>query len=84
MARALAHGDIVVEVASRGGVKINVDGSGLQECMESASFHDIQAQAARKLEKWDENMANAEQVVYSSFLVGAAREATVDVDGLVK
>ena len=38
MARALAHGDIVVEVASRRGVKINVDGSGLQECMQSAAL----------------------------------------------
>ena len=52
--------------------------------MESSSFHDIQVEATRKLEKWDENMDSAEEVVYSSFLVGAAREAGVDVDGLVK
>ena len=52
--------------------------------MESSSFHDIQVEAARKLQKWDENMESAEEVVYSSFLVGAAREVGLDVDGLVK
>ena len=52
--------------------------------MESSSFHDIQVEAARKLEEWNEGMASAEDVVYSSFLVDAAREAGVDVDGLVK
>ena len=84
MARALAHGEIVMEVAAKKGVKISVDGSGLRECMESSSFKEIQAEAARKLSKWDQNMDSAEEVVYSSFLVGAAREAGVDVDGLVK
>ena len=72
MARALVHGEIVVEVASQKGVKITVDGSGLRE---SSSFHDIQVEASRKLQKRDENMDSAEKVVYSSFLVGAAREA---------
>ena len=84
MARALAHGEIVVDVAARRGVKISVDGSGLRECMESSSFKDIQSEAARKLSKWDENMESAEEVVYSSFLVSAAREAGVDVDRLVR
>ena len=84
MARALAHGDIVVEVAARKGVKINVDGSGLRECMESSSFQEIQAEAAKKLSRWDENMQCAEEVVYGSFLVSAARESGIDVDGLVK
>ena len=43
MARALAHGDIVVEVAAKKGVKISVDdGSGLRECMESSSFQEMQ------------------------------------------
>ena len=79
VARALVHGDIVMEVAARKGVKISVDGSGLRECMESS---DIQVEAARKLEEWNEDMASAEDVVYSSFLVDAAREAGVDVDGL--
>ena len=37
IARALAHGDIVVEVAARKGVKVSVDGGGLQECMETSS-----------------------------------------------
>ena len=54
--RLLVHGEIVVEVAARKGVKINVDGSGLRECMESSSFQAIQAEAARKLRKWDENV----------------------------
>ena len=74
MVRALAHGDIVVEVAARKGVKISVDGSGLNECMESSSF---QAEAARKLARRDTNMEIAEKVVYSNFLVSAAREAGV-------
>ena len=84
MARALAHGDIVVEVAAKKGMKISVDGSGLKECMESSSFKEIQAEAARRLSTWDENMNSAEDVVYGSFLVSAAREAGVDVDGLMK
>ena len=84
MARALAHGDIVVEVAAKKGVKISVDGSGLRECMESSSFKEIQAEATRKLSSWDDNMESAEEVVYSSFLVSAAREAGVDVDGMMK
>ena len=81
-ARALAHGNIVVEVAASKGVNINVDGCGLRECMESSSFQEIQREAARKLSRWDSNMEIAEKVVYSSFLVSAAREAGVDVDGL--
>ena len=83
MARALVHDKIVVEVAARRGVTINVDGSGLRECMESSSCKEIVSEAARKLSKWDENMANAENVVYSSFLVSAAREA-IDVDRIVR
>ena len=51
MARALAHGEIILEVAARKGVKISVDGSGLRECMESSSIKDIQSKAARKLSK---------------------------------
>ena len=73
MAKALAHGEIVVEVAAKRGVRINVDGSGLRECMESSSFKVIQSEVTRKLCKWDENMASAEEVVYSSFLMNAAR-----------
>ena len=73
----MAHGDIVVEVAARKGVKISVVGSGFNECMESSSFQEIQAEAARKLARWDTNMEIAEKVVYSSFLVNAAREARV-------
>ena len=49
MAKALVHGEIVVEVAARRGVKISVDGSGLRECMESSSFQDIQLETTRKL-----------------------------------
>ena len=41
MVRALAHGEIVVEVAAKRGVKIDVEGSGLKECMESSSFGKI-------------------------------------------
>ena len=84
MAKALVHGEIVVEVAARRGVQINVDGSGLRECMESSSFQAIQAEAARKLRKWDENIESEERVVHSSFLVSAAREAGVDVGRLVR
>ena len=75
MTRALAHGDIVVEVAARKGVKSSVDGSGLRECMESSSFQEIQAEAAKKLSRWDDNMQFAEEVAYGSFLDSAAREA---------
>ena len=72
MARALTHGDIVVEVAAKKGVRISVDGSGLRECMESSSFKEIQVKAARKLSRWDDDMESAEEVAYSSFLVSAA------------
>ena len=81
MAKAL---EIVLEIAARKGVKINVDGSGLRECMELSFFQAIQGEAARKLWKWDENIKSAKGVVYSSFLVSAAREAGVDVDRLVR
>jgi hypothetical protein len=80
----VVHGEIVVEVVAQKGVRINVDGSGLRECMESSTFQDIQVEAARKLRKWDDNIQSAERVVYSSFLVSVAREAGVDVDGLVR
>lgn len=63
LVRALAHGEIVVETAAKKGVKIDVDGSGLKECMESSSFQVFQSKATRKLSKWDENMANTEEVV---------------------
>ena len=46
--------------------------------------HLEKSEAARKLAKRDKNVNNAEDVVYSSFLVSAAREAGVDVDRLVK
>ena len=58
-------------------VKISVDVLGIRECMESSSFQDIQTEAAGKLSRWDNNMENAEKVVYSSFLVSAAREAEI-------
>ena len=69
MARALAHGEIILEVAARKGVKISVDGSGLRECMESSSIKDIQSKAARK---------------HCGLLVSAAREAGVYVDRLLR
>ena len=84
MARVLARGDIVVEVAATKGVRVGVDGSGLCEFIESSSFNEIQMEAHRRLSKWDQNMTIAEEAVYGSFLVDAAREAGVDVDGLVK
>ena len=60
--RLLVHGEIVVDVAAQRGVKINVDGSGLRVCMES-SFQAIQAEATRKLRKWDENIESTESCV---------------------
>ena len=82
MVRVLAHGEKVLEAAAKRGVKIDIEGTGLKECLESPSFEAIQVEASRKLAKWDDD--KAEEVVYSSFLVDAAKEAGVDVERLVK
>ena len=84
MVRALAHGEIVLEAAAKRGVKIDIEGTGLKECLESPSFEAIQVEASRELAKWDDNMKKAVEVVYSSFLVDAAKEAGVNVEWLVK
>ena len=84
IARALAHGKMVMDVAAAQGVEVQTDGGGWQQSIESSSLKEIETLAAKKMSEWDEQMTIVEHVVYSTFLVTCAREAGVDVDSIVK
>ena len=72
--------EVMDDVHNDRSLLIRTEESGLKECMESSSFQEIQVEAAKKLSRWYENMQHAEEVVYHSFLVSAAREVGVDAN----